>query len=518
MSFSKIILRNTLSNWAGMIFNTLVVVFLTPYILKHLGAERYGIYSLVFSIMHYLVLMELGIRGAVARYASKYVQSGDLVSLNGVISVAFLVGTCLGVFSIPLAFFLGKGAIVFFKISPDLRVETIYLFLAFGLNLGFSLLSYSFSGVLIGSQRYDLVNLRVILVAMLNAGLVVLFFSNSWKSLLSLAAAMVLSSSAGLFFLYGCAKWLHPGLSIGTRFLQPHIWKEMFHFGIWNLLIQVSTLVNSSANQIIIGRYLGAAVVPLYSIPYQLIVRLQSIVSGMTSTLMPVASNTLNTGDKKLLAHMLRKGTYLSSVLIFPVAGCLMVMARALFRVWLPEDYLFSWIVFVLMLASHLMAFTQTTSYYLLLGGGEIRGISIVYLLGSITMIVLSLLSVAAWKWGLFGVTFSLAAVQVLVNGVFQSWYMAQQVKIAYLEYLWKSYKMPLVCTIPSLILSGVLVYFFPPANLVWWGVEYSVSLIPFLFFGLLGLDDLPVIAPLQRRVRSLLHPKQTIEKTGLFQ
>lgn len=509
MSFSKTILKNTLSNWAGMVLNTLIIILLTPYILRHLGAERYGIYSLVFSIMHYLVLMELGIRGSVARFASKYIQAKDVVSLNSVVSAATLVGVCLGLLSLPIAFFVGKASVLFFKIQPEFQTETKCLFLAFGFNLGFSLLSYSFSGVLVGSQRYDLVNLRLILVALLNAVLLVLFFSNSWKNLLSMSAALILSSSVGLLFLYCCAKWLHPGLSIGPKYVRLNIVKEMFHFGFWNMLIQVSTLVNASANQIIIGKFLGAAAVPLYSIPFQVIVRLQSLVSGMTSTLMPVASSALNTGDKKLLAHLLRKGTYLASVIIFPVGGCLIIMARDLFRVWLPEEYLFSGVIFVVMLISYLMSITQTTSYYILLGGGEILGISVMYLIGSLAMILLSILSVAVWKWGLLGITLSLALVQIFINGFYQAWYITRQVQISYFEYLWNSYKQPFVCTIPSLIASALLVYFFPPANLLVWGGEYVISLMIFVFFGLPAMNDLPIKTSLRKHVHFFFQRKE---------
>lgn len=493
-----------------MLISTIITVLLTPYILKNLGQERYGTYSIVFAVMQYLVLLEFGIRGAVARFAAKYIQGDDPDSLSGVISAAMTYSMCLGWLSVLLSLIIGFWALDFFHISSEYRRQAMILFAASGFNLMLSLLSYSLSGVLIGSNRYDLQNVQLILVTLLRALLVVLFFSIGWVSLSSWALAIVTASACGLVYLLMMALYLQPKLRISPRKIRWDIFKEMFGFSVWNMLLQASGLITTSANPIIIGRILGSAAVPFYSIPFMLVTRLQAGVSGMTSTLMPHASAALNTGDKALLAHLLKKGTYTAALLAFPLGGCLLVMCRDLFRVWLPPQFEPYWVVFGIFMAAYFGAITQTTSYYILLGGGEIKGMAKVYIAAATMIVILSVVLMKFYGMGVYGAALALAISRFLSACVFQPWYASRQVGIRYWTYLCESYARPALCTLPSLVLAGLLVYALPPKNLFFWVVEFSISLLPFVLFVLTGIIDSPIrgknVQEIQRVIVSKLN------------
>lgn len=503
MSLAKTVLRNTLSNWTGMILTTIITVLLTPYILKHLGQERYGTYSIVFAIMQYLVLLEFGIRGAVARFAAKYIHAEDPDSLSSVISGTMMFGVVLGAVSIILSYVIGLIALNFFHVSPDFRNQTLILFLASGINLMLSLLSYSLSGVLIGSQRYDLQNVQLILVTLLRALLVVLFFSLGWVSLSSWAVAIVTASACGLVYLLVMAFYLQPKLRIGPSRIRLNVVKEMLGFGKWNLFLQFSGLVNSSANPIIIGRILGSALVPFYSIPYMLVSRLQAGISGLTSTLMPHASAALNTGDKAMLSHLLKKGTYTAALLAFPLGGCLVVMCRDLFRVWLPGEFEPYWLVYAIFMTAYFGEITQTPSYYILLGGGEIKGLSKAYLSSAVTVVVLSIVFMKGFGLGVYGAAAALAIPRFFCACLFQPWNACRQVNLSFRSYLRDSYARPALCTLPSLILAGLLIHFLPPSNLFLWLVEFIIALLPFVLLLLTGILESPVHP---ESIRSIFH------------
>lgn len=506
MNLAKTILRNTLSNWTGMVLTTIITVLLTPYILKHLGQERYGTYSIVFAVMQYLVLLEFGIRGAVARFAAKYIQGQDPDSLSSVISAAMTYSMCLGWISVGLSILLGFWALDFFGIPAEYRRQTLLLFVASGFNLMLSLLSYSLSGVLIGSNRYDLQNVQVILVTLLRAVLVVLFFSIGWISLSSWALAIVVASACGLLYLLVAAKYLQPKLRISPRQLRLDIFKEMFSFSAWNVVLQASGLITTSANPIIIGRILGSAVVPFYSIPFMLVTRLQAGVVGLTSTLMPHASAALNTGDKTMLAHLLKKGTYTAALLIFPLGGCLLVMCKDLFRVWLPSEYEQYWVIFAIFMAAYFGSITQSTSYYILLGGGEIKGMAKMYFAAAVGMIIISIIFMKVFALGVYGAALALAICRFCSTCLFQPWYASRQAGLGYLGYLGSSYIRPILCSLPSMVLAYLLLYFLPPKNLFVWAIEYVVSLLPIAFLVLSGICPLPVSIDIRQKVMSVFN------------
>ncbi|HNZ41403.1 MAG TPA: oligosaccharide flippase family protein [Clostridia bacterium] len=489
MNLARMILKNTLSNWTGMAVATAITILITPYILTQLGQERYGIYNIVFAVMQYLVLLEFGIRGAVARFASKYIQAKDSTALSSVISLAILFSLIIGLIAIGLSVLIGYAALDFFHVSSLYQTQTLILFVASGLNLMLSFLCYSLSGVLIGSNRYELQNLQIIINNVVRAALIVVFFESGWISLTSWAVAIIVATLASLMYLFVIVFHVQPGLRIGLKNLRPANMKEMFHFGGWNIFLQLSGLLTASANPILIGRLLGSAMVPFYSIPFLLVSRLQEGVSGMTSTLMPHASSTLNTGDKAFLAHLLKRGTYTASLLVFPLGGCLLIMCRSLFRVWLPPQYEDYWVIYAIFMIAYFGSITQTSSYYVLLGGGNIKWMSFVYVGAGFCIVALCLLFVGVFKMGIEGAAIALVIPRFISTCLFQPWFAARQSDLKVFEYLTKAYIRPVLYSIPSLLLAFCFSMYMPARSLPVWIAEYLLALLPTTVFIILEFD-----------------------------
>src|SRR5882672_10468869 len=64
--------RNILSNWTCYVFSMALNFFVAPYVVRHLGNEQYGVWTIVLSLTGYLGLLDLGVRGAVTRYTARY--------------------------------------------------------------------------------------------------------------------------------------------------------------------------------------------------------------------------------------------------------------------------------------------------------------------------------------------------------------------------------------------------------------------------------------------------------------
>lgn len=493
MSIATRILKNTLSNWAGMLINTIILVLLTPYLLRNLGNERYGIYQIVVPVIQYLILLELGLRGSVSRFASKYIAAKDIKSLNSVVSTTFFIFLAIGLIIMLISVVLGFLSPHFFSISKQYEQGALYVFAALGFNSVVSFLSYSFGGVLVGRQRYDLINLRLIINNACNALLVVLFFSAGWATLASWALAIVVSASLGLLYLVAIAFRIQEGLSIRLRHVRLATFKELIGFSLWNMLIQLAGSFILYTNPLIIGRYMGLQMVPYYSIPFMLIVRLQDGVTGLSGTLIPLASSTLATGDTELMRRLLRKGTYVASMLVFPLGGVLLVMCKNLFRVWLPEGYENSWVIYGILMISFFGSISQSVSFFLMLGGGNIRPIAVFYLVSGITTVALSIYLVGYTNLGLIGAALAIVIPRLISTNLFLPWYACRQVGLNLWRYIIGSYTRPILCSLPSVALGALLVYYLPPSNLFGWVMEYFIALIPFVVFALTGVLDWPL-------------------------
>ena len=61
-------------NYVIIGLNALVGLLYTPFMLRCLGQNEYGLYSLVASIIAYLTLLDFGFGPAVVRYTAKYLS------------------------------------------------------------------------------------------------------------------------------------------------------------------------------------------------------------------------------------------------------------------------------------------------------------------------------------------------------------------------------------------------------------------------------------------------------------
>ena len=71
---------------------TVILMFYTPVMLRILGKSEYGLYSLVYSVVSYLSVLNFGFGSAFVKYYSRYKATGNkekIDSLNGMFLIIF---------------------------------------------------------------------------------------------------------------------------------------------------------------------------------------------------------------------------------------------------------------------------------------------------------------------------------------------------------------------------------------------------------------------------------------------
>lgn len=83
--------------------NSISAIFLTPFLLKYLGVDEYGLYQMVYSIGQYILILDLGISTIMVRYIAEYIAREDyegMKKFSGMIAILTLliciVVICIG--------------------------------------------------------------------------------------------------------------------------------------------------------------------------------------------------------------------------------------------------------------------------------------------------------------------------------------------------------------------------------------------------------------------------------------
>ncbi|WP_295955496.1 oligosaccharide flippase family protein [Rhodoferax sp.] len=281
--------------WAlmGDVLPMFAAMVVAPALLRTLGAERMGVLSLIWVFVGYLSFLDLGLGRAVTvavaavpsglspERAELKVTGSALFALLflGSISALVLAGV-LHVFTIP--FHLSSPAL-----EEEVRTATNWILPSLPLLLVTSALRGHFEGK--GAFR----NLNMVRIP---AGVMLIvgpFLTAQWTPDLSWAAISILL--VRLFQMLALLKLLahQQRLSVSESLKKMYFlsgWqqlKTLLSFGGWMTLSSVLGPVILYADRFVIGLMVGASIVSLYTIPFDVVSRFPVLIASACSVLLP---------------------------------------------------------------------------------------------------------------------------------------------------------------------------------------------------------------------------------------
>src|SRR5438552_15896387 len=111
-------------NWMALAVSISVAFFLSPFVVHNLGNVAYGIWTLVNSMIAYMGLLDLGMRGAVTRFVSKHHARSEHLESSRAVSAAFWLRLGIGTIIVLTSLVLPRIAISLFHIAPEMQFAT----------------------------------------------------------------------------------------------------------------------------------------------------------------------------------------------------------------------------------------------------------------------------------------------------------------------------------------------------------------------------------------------------------
>ena len=128
------IVRNTLVANLATLFSIFTGFFLTPILLRALGTDTFGVWSLALGIIGQLEIIQLGLNTAIPQQVAAKLALGDRDGLDKIFSTAFAAYLACAAFSL-----LATGVFIFiaphfFKVPPTQLGTIRWTLLVLGLN------------------------------------------------------------------------------------------------------------------------------------------------------------------------------------------------------------------------------------------------------------------------------------------------------------------------------------------------------------------------------------------------
>src|SRR5215831_2659855 len=126
---------NAVSNFGGLAVSVAIGFFLTPAMLRYLGEKRFGIWTLVSSLVGYYGLLDFGVGSAVFRYVPLFHGQGNHHKVSAVISTSMAFYTILSLVIVGATQLLAGPIARFYEGGLDLTLLLRLVGLATALGL-----------------------------------------------------------------------------------------------------------------------------------------------------------------------------------------------------------------------------------------------------------------------------------------------------------------------------------------------------------------------------------------------
>lgn len=396
--------------FAGTIFTAVVGYLFKVYLARVLGAEDLGIFALGMTIIGFLgIFGALGLPQSAVRFVASYSATGKMDALRGFLgrSALLLLGA-----NVLLGFamlLVGPWIAVRFYHTPALKpyLGLFVLLMVFGAFNSF--LGQILAGYKDVARRTLITNfVGSPLMMVFTLALVGLGFG-LWGYIFAQAAAALVVL---VLLLIVCRKLTPPQARAFSEGL-PAVDREVLWFSGATFGMSFLEFLMGQADKILIGFYLNAREVGIYSVAAALVIFVPIILQSVNQIFSPMIAALHSKGEHELLGRIFQIITKWILGFTVPLAAVMMIFSRPLMSIFGP-DFEVGWAILTIGTIGQLVnCGTGSVGFLLLMSGNQRRLIQIQVVMAMV-MVGLNLILIP--RWGITGAAVAAATVGVATN------------------------------------------------------------------------------------------------------
>ncbi|TQD33502.1 oligosaccharide flippase family protein [Haloflavibacter putidus] len=315
-------------------------LLVTPYIIKMLGDEEYGLYTLIGAFVGYLSVLDLGLNNAIVRYVAQYRAEKDQKAEENFLALSLIIYIGIGLLLVIL------GAIFYVNID-NLFGDTLdaaqlekarWMLLILIINIGFTLPGGAFTGICTGYEAFVFPRWLSIFKYVLRVILIIAILNFGANAL----GIVILDTLLNLGFILLTIWFVFSKLKVRIK-LHRFEWlylKEIFGYSIWIFIFGLVYQFQWRTGQVILGTHLSPVVVAVYGIGVMLGVYFTTFGNIINRLILPKAVQSVyNQANSQVLTAQMTKVARISLFLLLFIFGGFIVVGKDFIQLWVGSTY-----------------------------------------------------------------------------------------------------------------------------------------------------------------------------------
>lgn len=328
------ILRNTLFNAIGRFWLIGTNLILTPLILSYLGQDRFAVWALVLTLVHYCLLLDLGLGTALVKHFAECRGRGDGAAFNRYFNSALFFYVVLGGVEVLTLWPLVDRLTLSAGLPPEAAAEAARTFQFGVLGLVFLNLVVLFDAMLKGLQKLEFTNLTAMAVSIPNVTGSYWVLRRGWGlEGLALVAAGVFCLQAIMLAVLSTRSC--PELRLSWQDVQGAVIRRLFVFGTSLQVPRIAELVRFHADKVLLAVFVPIRFVTFYDLGSKVGSVIQDLPYILFNALFPAVSHLAGQEDHRRLWLLYERGTKYLLMVSLPLLVGLWLTAHLVLQAWL---------------------------------------------------------------------------------------------------------------------------------------------------------------------------------------
>lgn len=476
-------------SYATLGVQVVVMLAYTPFVLRILGQEEFGLYQLVQSVIAALGMLSLGFSGAYVRFFTRFSVAGDregMASLNGMFMTVFL---CMGAVALAVGAVLACHAPKLLHASATLQeLHTARaLIVVMSANMALSFPQAVFICNLTANERFTFQRGMGFLVAIASPLLTIPFLLKGCGSLSIVAVTLALNALSFLLAWRYSVK--NNRMEFNFLSFRWGLLKEVWLFSAWLFLNFITDQINWNAGRFILGKMVGTQAVAVFAVGALINTMYLAISTSISSVYVPLVNKMVEEqSDHTSLTGLFIRIGRAQFFILFYILGGFILLGQYFMKIWAGPAYANAYWVALLLIVPVTFPLIQNLGIDIMKAKNMHRFRSIAYLIGSLVNILISLVLVI--KWQEIGVAIGTCVALTIFNIFIINWYYHKRIGLDIVLF-WKDIAWLFLKTVSPILICSALILKFPVSSFhsfILYGILYS-SLYALMLYGF-GLNS----------------------------
>ncbi len=400
----KRLVLNAATNIANVGVTSLILLWLTPFLVRQLGVERYGMYPLIANIVVYLMILSGNYTTAFSRFISLAVEKKDMTSGRTYFTTAvfslFALNMVILVAVVILSMFLQHVI----NIPCGAETDTaLFLLLMMASGLMDTFASPLWVSTFVTHKLY-LQNASVIAGRLLQLVIIVIgfYFFQASLTIVGVGRLTMFCFQFAMALIF--TRLFLPDLTLKTDSFSWPALREMGKMSSWITIDTIGTLFYLESDLIIINLITNAEMVGLYAIVVQWVIFLRTLTPAISKSFSPIVISLIAENKiSELTFYAKRAVKFMGIILALPI-GLLTGLSTPLLTVWLGPSFTQLGPLMKLLIFPQIIFLAVNPLYFINRGMNKVKMPALVTFGGGILNVIVSMVMLKYSLWGLYAV------------------------------------------------------------------------------------------------------------------